>query len=45
MDEYCSKCANKDTEYCWICLEHDMYRTKEQKEYEEYMRNLMCGYD
>ena len=37
----CKDCANK--EYCVICVDEDMYMTKEEKEYNDLMCDLMCG--
>lgn len=39
----CDECANKDTLYCQMCENKDMFRTQEQKDYENYLCDLMCG--
>ena len=39
----CDLCANCDTFYCVVCEDGDFYRTYEQKAYEDYMCDLLCG--
>lgn len=39
----CKSCGRYNTEYCLMCKEKDLYVTKEQQEYLDYMCDLMCG--
>lgn len=39
----CRNCANAETDYCVICNDHDFHRTKEEKAYENWMCELLCG--
>lgn len=38
----CKGCANEETEYCAIFEEGDMYMTPDEKEYTEWMCDLLC---
>lgn len=38
----CRGCANKNTSYCSLCKDEDFFRTKEQKEYEDWMCDMLC---
>lgn len=39
----CEECGFKDSEYCLICKDFDMFKTKDEKEYLDYMCDLLCG--
>ena len=39
----CKGCANEGTEFCMICDDGDFHRTQDEKDYENWMCDLMCG--
>lgn len=39
----CNECVNNGTEYCVICDDNEFFMSAEEKEYYEWMCNLMCG--
>lgn len=39
----CFQCANEGTQYCAACEGGDLHRTQDEKDYEDWMCDLMCG--